>query len=363
LKGNFVRVVALFVFFSSTSLLAQEQEKDTKTIVASSELLRRAKLGNIDQSTVERLIVDGADVNVKDAETGATPLMFLASYGPVYSELIKLLIENDADVNAQDNEGRTPAMYSAMNFLSRYTSLPSYISLMLFRPKPNFDDLKTLVDMGADLDIQDNEGRTVTDRILGRVKSTLASVEANKYKVISSFEISAYEAWEPTMLNAIKKFEAERSNDQNSNVNEEGIEIKIKDAEAQAKIYRDMANRQMMEFYTYGATGLNVSNVKLVDDFLSKILFNISSLEDSESFNYAVGSLFNKDLLNFLESIEMEIATFNPSYIGAYRTMLNEIRVYNEMKYLPEFSKLTFMRELKNQRAKTLKAVRAYRAR
>lgn len=359
MKGRFVRSLALFVLLLGTNLFAQEERAET--IIANAELLKRAKLGNIDERLVERLITSGADVNLRDAETGATPLMFLASYGPVYSELIKLLIENDADVNAQDNEGRTPAMYSAMNFLSRYTSIPSYVSLMLFRPKPNFDDLKALVDMGADLGIRDNEGRTVTDRILGRVRSTLVSMEENKYKVINSFEISAYEAWEPTMLSAIEKFETQRSNDQNKT--EEEIELKIKEAEIEAREYRDLTNRLMIEFYTYGATGLNVSNVKLVDDFLSKILLNLSSIEGSEDFNYAVGSLFNKDIVNFLENIETEIATVNPTYLGVYRTMLTEIKAYNEMKELPGTANLAFIRELKNQRTRSLRAVRAYRAR
>lgn len=55
-----------------------------------------------DPVMVERLIMRGADVNLRDTETGETPLMLAAKYSS--AEVVKVLIAAGADVNARNNE-------------------------------------------------------------------------------------------------------------------------------------------------------------------------------------------------------------------------------------------------------------------
>lgn len=57
----------------------------------------------------EILIAKGADVNAKDKQ-GGTPLLRAASQG--FKERVELLIANGAGVNAKDNRGRTPLWYA-----------------------------------------------------------------------------------------------------------------------------------------------------------------------------------------------------------------------------------------------------------
>ena len=62
-----------------------------------------AEAGNI--KAIKQHLVDGVDVNVKDAR-GMTPLHFATGWD--HKESVELLIDADADVNAKDDEGRTP---------------------------------------------------------------------------------------------------------------------------------------------------------------------------------------------------------------------------------------------------------------
>ncbi len=62
--------------------------------------------------TVDFLIENGADVNVKD-NNGETPLMAASAFSNC--RVIKLLIEKGADVNAKDNGGWSALIYAAYN--------------------------------------------------------------------------------------------------------------------------------------------------------------------------------------------------------------------------------------------------------
>ena len=66
--------------------------------------------GKGDLAEVERLLDEGADVNIKD-EGGATPLHAAAFGG--HRDVIRLLMARGADVNAQDNDGDTPLGFAA----------------------------------------------------------------------------------------------------------------------------------------------------------------------------------------------------------------------------------------------------------
>jgi hypothetical protein len=359
LKRIVVIFAPLFVLFLSANSFAQTTEIGS----ASFELLERSKVGKISQSIAERLINDGADVNVRDKQTGASPLMLVASHGPEYKNVLDILVKNNADVNAQDNDGRTAIMYAAMNFISRYKSIPSYLSLMTSKPKPNFEDLRLLIDLGADLYIRDNEGRNLIDRISERVTGASPLGETNPYRIINSFELYAYEVWEPTMLDALKRFEDERVNKNNSVLSQKKIDSRLEYVEVEAKRQRNLAIRQNLTFYTYGVTGINVSEIKLVDDFLSKILLNFNLPENSDDYNYALSYLLNEEILNFLENIEVDVTLLSPSYLTMYRNMLTEIKTYKDMKTISGISNPRIDLNLKNQRTKTLKAIRIYRTR
>jgi ankyrin repeat protein len=67
-------------------------------------------LGNIvyynHYDVAELLVQCGADINIKDLNTQATPLHICAKYGK--PEIAELLLKYGADVNAKDNTGRTP---------------------------------------------------------------------------------------------------------------------------------------------------------------------------------------------------------------------------------------------------------------
>ncbi len=188
--------VLVFCFLFSGVIFAQEDP--------SRELLQKARKGQINLSILEDLVRNGADVNAKEEKTGVTVLMYVASHGVLKVDVMKRLIELGADVNAQDIDGRTPIMYSGMNYLARYQS-PLSNNLMLFNiARPEFKDIYILVEAGADLKVKDNEGRTVLDRVKEHV--TLPPIVVwNRYLAGSGFEMGVIEATQPKMIKFLEK--------------------------------------------------------------------------------------------------------------------------------------------------------------
>lgn len=88
---------------------------------------------------VRLLLENGADVNIRD-KRDRTPL-HQAVRADDSSELIDLLVENGADLEACDYNGCTP--------------------LLLAAKTGRFDDLKKLVNLGADLTAEDDQGLSV----------------------------------------------------------------------------------------------------------------------------------------------------------------------------------------------------------
>ena len=86
---------------------------------------------------VKLLVENGADLDIQDNE-GKTALIWAVK--KEYFKIVKLLVENRADLDIQDNEGKTALIWASI--------------------KENFKIVKLLVENGADLDIQDNEGKT-----------------------------------------------------------------------------------------------------------------------------------------------------------------------------------------------------------
>jgi len=100
-------------------------------------LHRAARHGH--KESVELLIANGADVNVKD-KWGRTPLHFAAAHG--HKELVELLIANGADVNAKESEvGHTPLFFAGLN-----------------------DVAEMLIARGADVNAKDKRGDTPLHR-------------------------------------------------------------------------------------------------------------------------------------------------------------------------------------------------------
>ncbi len=84
---------------------------------------------------LKRLLKAGVNVNAKDNQ-GRTALMHAT-----HPESIQLLIDAGADLNAKDDQGRTPLMYnSALNY--------------------RFESQALMIDAGADLNAKDAQGRT-----------------------------------------------------------------------------------------------------------------------------------------------------------------------------------------------------------
>lgn len=70
---------------------------------------------------VKALLAKGADVNVKDNDTGATALIIAVLANDI--ETAKVLLEGGADINAGDNFGKNPLFYAATD---RHNSLQSF---------------------------------------------------------------------------------------------------------------------------------------------------------------------------------------------------------------------------------------------
>ena len=93
--------------------------------------------------TVKLLIANGADINLKNRK-GQTALS-LACWRYNNEEVIKCLVENGANINERDNSDETPAM-----------------NAVIFGC---WENIKTLADLGADLNIKTKSGNTLLDLV------------------------------------------------------------------------------------------------------------------------------------------------------------------------------------------------------
>lgn len=108
------------------------------------------------------LLSQGASVNEKEPEYGATPLHYSCLYGN--KEVIEVLIKAGANVSMKDGEGMSPLQWALKTLLSKdfcknivedkETSEPVQID------KNDIELLKLLVDYGAKVKDKDNKGIT-----------------------------------------------------------------------------------------------------------------------------------------------------------------------------------------------------------
>ncbi|WP_199856474.1 ankyrin repeat domain-containing protein [Lunatibacter salilacus] len=98
-----------------------------------------------DMAAVEMYISNGGDLNVRDPFGGSSPLISAAVFGK--PEMAKVLLEAGADINFQNNEGST-ALHTAAFFC---------------RP----EIVRILLDNGADKTITNKYGGTAYDNVRG----------------------------------------------------------------------------------------------------------------------------------------------------------------------------------------------------
>ncbi|MES2777319.1 MAG: ankyrin repeat domain-containing protein [Bacteroidota bacterium] len=135
-------------------------KSDSLTAIAASLLIQNGAIVNcadssLDYSTlmyavskkairsVKILVENGADVNFANWEKRTA--LSLACWSYDNGKVIQYLVEKGADINHRDKDGETPAM-----------------NLIVFA---RFENLMTLAELGADLNIRTNQGYTVLDLI------------------------------------------------------------------------------------------------------------------------------------------------------------------------------------------------------
>ena len=154
----------VFSSFMSNTFYANEQDK------LNHQLLKLASSGEWNHyctkiSTFEKLILKGADVNVRD-NYGTTPLHHAAKRCNI--ELCKLLIDKGADINSKDCNDRTPLHYAINsidgikekynNKISNFYDYYDYYDYFVDARRGYYRLIQFLLDQGADVNAQDNDG-------------------------------------------------------------------------------------------------------------------------------------------------------------------------------------------------------------
>ncbi|MGB2866682.1 MAG: ankyrin repeat domain-containing protein [Sedimentisphaerales bacterium] len=158
----------------STKLMMERVQQAKKN----KSLFEAVKKGDIEQ--VKKLIAEGADVNETEdlGQVKWTPLIAAASGGDV--QVVKVLLENGAKVDATESHGYTPLYYalwtdgndseelvraliaSGADVNKRSPGDKSYPPLVfaIWIREGREDNVKALLDAGADVDVKDDNGLT-----------------------------------------------------------------------------------------------------------------------------------------------------------------------------------------------------------
>ncbi|WP_103666799.1 ankyrin repeat domain-containing protein [Pseudanabaena sp. BC1403] len=122
-------------------LLASGADPNIITECGKSPLMLAAMYGH--KNVISALLKAGTDPNLagdEEFDEGMTALMYIASsfFASNRAEVIKFLVEHGANVDLQNDKGKTALMVAG----------------------ENTDAVKALIEMGANLDLRDNEGNT-----------------------------------------------------------------------------------------------------------------------------------------------------------------------------------------------------------
>lgn len=88
-------------------LKAKKDSSSKQKVPLNEELISNSKVGDYDE--VERLIIEGADVNAKD-KYGWTPILWASYTG--CTEIVRLLLEHGSDITHKNNVGVTALDYA-----------------------------------------------------------------------------------------------------------------------------------------------------------------------------------------------------------------------------------------------------------
>jgi len=166
-KNIFLIAFIGFLSFNyiKSSQTEEKSSKEAENIEAlNKELFDNAIAGNL--AAVERLLQQGADPDGFKKRYGQTVLNAIAFYPKhenVYKKIAYRLIQNGADVNSRDNHiGFSPLFGS---ILSNFNNIPYGL----------------LIKVGANINLQDNDGNTVLMRRLSDIISIINQSENPKY--------------------------------------------------------------------------------------------------------------------------------------------------------------------------------------
>lgn len=129
--GKIMKHIVFSIVFIAL-LLTSCKDKDTQ----SAELLQAAMDGDL--KTVQMLLADGVDINIKITADGGNALLIASYYG--HTDIVKLLLEREADVNVKNTDG-----VSALRMASQ---------------EGHTDIVKLLLERGADVNIKSTNGVT-----------------------------------------------------------------------------------------------------------------------------------------------------------------------------------------------------------
>ena len=137
-KSNFPASVLLLCLILSVSCSSSAQKKEGAPEI---DLLTAVITDNVD--AVKQHIAVGSDLNEKDPFGGSSPLITAAVFNK--PEMAKLLIDAGADINFQNNDGSTALISAA------------------FFGRPEI--VKMLLDKGADKTIKNKYNTTALDNV------------------------------------------------------------------------------------------------------------------------------------------------------------------------------------------------------
>lgn len=147
-------------------------------------------------------------------------------------------------------------------------------------------------------------------------------------------------------------------------ITQEEIQAKIEDIGKEAFEETQTKTKWLMEIYTYGETGVAPRDLDLVNAFLDKIFLDLSSTE-TKVFNFAMGILFNPDVVDLMNRSSVDLA-YSPGLYVAYSKMLTVIKDYSlfERSNRLSISANPALVELKTQKLNELtRSIRLYRGR